>query len=125
MSRLSLITQILTRNGPCWCGSGKKYKKCHLVKDKMGYHETGDRVDSVGKIMIGQPADWVLGRMPKERRVRPPEVIGQEEKGEGEAGQRLIVLWFYPAVTLEFRKRQRGKVECYRVTAIYKANETT
>jgi hypothetical protein len=21
------------RNEPCWCGSGKKYKKCHLGKD--------------------------------------------------------------------------------------------
>lgn len=22
------------RNEPCWCGSGKKYKKCHLDRDK-------------------------------------------------------------------------------------------
>ena len=22
------------RNGPCWCGSGKKYKKCHLAQDE-------------------------------------------------------------------------------------------
>ncbi|NUQ34037.1 MAG: SEC-C domain-containing protein [Planctomycetaceae bacterium] len=21
-------------NDPCWCGSGKKYKKCHLTSDK-------------------------------------------------------------------------------------------
>ncbi len=21
------------RNDPCWCGSGKKYKKCHLPQD--------------------------------------------------------------------------------------------
>jgi uncharacterized protein YecA (UPF0149 family) len=21
------------RNDPCWCGSGKKYKKCHLGQD--------------------------------------------------------------------------------------------
>ena len=21
------------RNDPCWCGSGKKYKKCHLPGD--------------------------------------------------------------------------------------------
>ena len=24
----------LTRNEPCWCGSGKKYKKCHLESDR-------------------------------------------------------------------------------------------
>jgi hypothetical protein len=23
----------LGRNDPCWCGSGKKFKKCHLGKD--------------------------------------------------------------------------------------------
>lgn len=22
-----------SRNAPCWCGSGKKYKKCHLNID--------------------------------------------------------------------------------------------
>ncbi|MBS1856331.1 MAG: SEC-C domain-containing protein [Acidobacteria bacterium] len=24
----------LGRNDPCWCGSGKKYKKCHLASDE-------------------------------------------------------------------------------------------
>lgn len=24
------------RNEPCWCGSGKKYKYCHLQKDQAG-----------------------------------------------------------------------------------------
>lgn len=22
------------RNDPCWCGSGKKYKRCHLEEDE-------------------------------------------------------------------------------------------
>jgi uncharacterized protein YecA (UPF0149 family) len=22
------------RNEPCWCGSGKKYKKCHIHEDE-------------------------------------------------------------------------------------------
>ncbi len=22
------------RNDPCWCGSGKKYKQCHLKEDE-------------------------------------------------------------------------------------------
>jgi hypothetical protein len=26
----------LGRNDPCWCGSGKKYKKCHLAQDEKG-----------------------------------------------------------------------------------------
>ena len=24
----------LGRNAPCWCGSGKKYKRCHLASDE-------------------------------------------------------------------------------------------
>ena len=24
----------LGRNEPCWCGSGKKYKRCHYEADK-------------------------------------------------------------------------------------------
>ena len=24
----------LSRNAPCWCGSGKKYKLCHWNKDQ-------------------------------------------------------------------------------------------
>lgn len=30
------------RNDPCWCGSGKKYKKCHLRKDEEEHREERD-----------------------------------------------------------------------------------
>jgi len=26
----------LDRNDPCWCGSGKKYKHCHMKADQEG-----------------------------------------------------------------------------------------
>ena len=29
----------LARNDECWCGSGKKYKRCHIDKDR-----THDRI---------------------------------------------------------------------------------
>ena len=28
----------LGRNDPCWCGSGKKYKNCHMRQDRSGAH---------------------------------------------------------------------------------------
>ncbi len=28
--------ESLGRNDPCWCGSGKKYKQCHLKQDRQG-----------------------------------------------------------------------------------------
>lgn len=32
----------LGRNEPCWCGSGKKYKKCHLDEDQRTHDEFED-----------------------------------------------------------------------------------
>ena len=31
---MKTVAKIITRNAPCWCGSGKKYKKCHLLIDQ-------------------------------------------------------------------------------------------
>ena len=28
------VDKNLGRNESCWCGSGKKYKKCHLIEDE-------------------------------------------------------------------------------------------
>ena len=28
--------RTMSRNAPCWCGSGKKYKHCHFENDR-GY----------------------------------------------------------------------------------------
>ena len=29
----------MERNGLCWCGSGKKYKKCHMaIEEKIKLH---------------------------------------------------------------------------------------
>lgn len=32
---------MIQRNDPCWCGSGKKYKKCHmLMEERIAFHES-------------------------------------------------------------------------------------
>jgi len=31
---MKIGTNSMSRNLPCWCGSGKKYKKCHLISDQ-------------------------------------------------------------------------------------------
>jgi len=33
------------RNDPCWCGSGKKYKKCHLVEEEKKAAENACNLD--------------------------------------------------------------------------------
>lgn len=32
---------MIKRNEPCWCGSGKKYKKCHLRADEASGNKSG------------------------------------------------------------------------------------
>lgn len=29
--------RTMSRNAPCWCGSGKKYKHCHLENDRAHF----------------------------------------------------------------------------------------
>jgi hypothetical protein len=31
----------MNRNQPCWCGSGKKYKKCHYDSDRKHFMGRG------------------------------------------------------------------------------------
>ena len=49
---------MIERNDACWCGSGKKYKKCHLFEDQ--------------KSVIAKPPS---GSKPKNRLVKSPEEI--------------------------------------------------
>ena len=32
---MKTVANSLSRNAPCWCGSGKKFKKCHLGKEQL------------------------------------------------------------------------------------------
>ncbi len=32
---MKTVANSLSRNAPCWCGSGKKFKKCHLGKEHI------------------------------------------------------------------------------------------
>ena len=41
-------SQMIQRNDPCWCGSGKKYKKCHLFSDEKPPVEIPDTPPPVG-----------------------------------------------------------------------------
>lgn len=39
----------LGRNAPCWCGSGRKYKKCHLNRDQIQADAPGAVFESLAK----------------------------------------------------------------------------
>lgn len=38
-SHLAEVRPDVGRNEPCWCGSGRKYKKCHLGKEQLSLPE--------------------------------------------------------------------------------------
>ncbi len=51
----------LSRNDSCWCGSGKKYKKCHLEKDDLlrKYELEGYRIPSRSLIKSKEQIDGI------------------------------------------------------------------
>ena len=63
----------LGRNDLCWCGSGKKYKKCHLPKDEA------DQREAKYAAMVAARARRANGIVPagtsasKKASARPPE----------------------------------------------------
>ena len=43
------------RNDPCYCGSGKKYKQCHLREDKAAEREQREQVDAARFLRFDLP----------------------------------------------------------------------
>lgn len=63
------------RNEPCWCGSGKKYKQCHLRKDTEQRIEDGYAARAAqmaarnaGKTGITPGGSKAKGRGPQEHK---------------------------------------------------------
>jgi hypothetical protein len=48
------------RNDPCWCGSGKKYKKCHLEADEAADRSEAEEEDASAR---GVPAHRETGEL--------------------------------------------------------------
>jgi hypothetical protein len=52
----------LGRNDPCYCGSGKKYKKCHLAEDEAKGHEAAAArvAEELARLAADKPLDLAL-----------------------------------------------------------------
>lgn len=56
------------RNDPCWCGSGKKYKKCHLDSDTEGLRQARDVLpQAMAQLAENAERDARTGRTLRER----------------------------------------------------------
>ena len=82
------------RNDPCWCGSGKKYKKCHLDADEGQQREPRPAATSAPGMNEFAPLRKRLGALPGEL-VSAGELkrACQEFSGEQEADQMMLLDW--------------------------------
>jgi hypothetical protein len=60
----------LGRNDACWCGSGKKYKKCHLESDAAKQREAGYAAQFAARNRMG---DGIVPGGAKKAQRLPPE----------------------------------------------------
>jgi hypothetical protein len=87
------MTAGLSRNAPCHCGSGKKYKRCHLAADEERLRVARAAVHTAPALLSPPPADLPPLPLPPHGRkadalpVLPawPAAAGDEEDGDGAA----------------------------------------
>jgi methionyl aminopeptidase len=88
----------LGRNDPCWCGSGRKYKKCHLASDRTGATATGPAAKPVRpangiRLKSGEEIEGIrhAGRLTRSilaslrERIRPGVTTGEIDRWAHEA----------------------------------------
>jgi hypothetical protein len=105
------------RNAPCWCGSGKKYKKCHLSADEDA-ERSGEQAEPLHERMRRQLLEgmnkWHSRSDFKEATSLyfglHPEKVDAEFEGDRMG-------WFFEWCFHDFRPRSTGKTlieECLR-----------
>jgi hypothetical protein len=56
--------RALKRNDPCWCGSDKKYKKCHMRKDEELEHKAQDEYEYPVWALAQMRSDQLKAELP-------------------------------------------------------------
>lgn len=100
ISHTTEITQKrkIGRNDPCHCGSGKKYKKCHLHRDE-GYstHERGGYISRIITWAMNQ--SWFTNELTKKLKSIYGENPRLEENQIAIVVEALIYEWKYKGMT--------------------------
>ena len=58
---MKTATNSLSRNAPCWCGSGKKFKKCHLRKEHILSHKNHEKPKFKEKLIYIKTEEQIEG----------------------------------------------------------------
>ena len=100
------------RNDPCWCGSGKKYKKCHLDSDEAAAREeprhkpVSEDDDARGQALSGLLGTTDLIRRPRDMREAAWEYFGDDPpKHLVEQGSVGFLNWYL----FDFRPESTGR----------------
>jgi hypothetical protein len=62
------VTTLLGRNEPCHCGSGKKYKQCHLTADEAKGRDARKKAEDAAP---AEPAAPAAAAQPPRRKPTP------------------------------------------------------
>lgn len=78
--------QLPGRNEPCWCGSGKKYKQCHLRKDSEDRREAAYAAQAAKMAARNAGKNVVTGGKAGPAKARKAQEF-KEWKGGGKSAQ--------------------------------------
>jgi methionyl aminopeptidase len=102
---------MLKSNDPCWCGSGRKYKRCHKAQD----------AGAPGRTSVAAGAERILGAAANARRIRPgiqsprrkvPEAIARPDYAvSGEPGNGTVPIIKSPEQIERMRRACRAAAE--------------
>jgi hypothetical protein len=79
------MTRHLGRNEPCHCGSGKKYKHCHLAADEEA--ERAERAQQALAAQASAPPPEPPEDEPAPRTTPPPRELGQPWRRTAQAAR--------------------------------------
>ena len=79
------MSAVPGRNEPCHCGSGKKYKQCHLAKDEAAAREARATGGDTAAAESAEPARTATAvpRPERPRTQQPWKRSGQNTRGFG------------------------------------------
>jgi methionyl aminopeptidase len=111
------VTTLPKSNDPCWCGSGRKYKRCHKAADGGVSARTSVADGAAALLRRSSDATRVLPGVQSPRRIVPPEIARPNYalSGEPTEGPRRLVKT--PEEIERLRRSCRAAAEVLQETA--------
>jgi methionyl aminopeptidase len=83
---------MLKSNDPCWCGSGRKYKRCHKASDNGAEARTSAAAGAAAVLTRAAAARRVRPGIQSPRRTVPADIARPDYVGTGEPASTTVPL---------------------------------